>query len=466
MRCTRGESGKETSLSQTLRNWNKWTPLKSVQKDSMQKEALTPMSGEKFIFPIADGTVKLSGSENIHLNPGSPRPRRRTMKSSWRIRRVFLNTFSRLMVVWRWCQEWFLVHSRQFYLPSSRGIQSQTIRAERRIISYSSEMYRRYQDYRYVLRCNVGEEHRWLLHSWWRSRIVRYVNRFHKIHSIEWKKLPDGYTWSGRRLTSQTQCGQRFGKICPITQREANVGDRETKAWQCQEIVWYLFHWSWWWGIQGYHEKTRVEKLEIPMPAAMLCILQRDKYIETCRTVEEHRTKISLYCWSRWICEETHGRISSQESRRSYCRQRDEFTESIQFGAQIYCYASSNENTRCKGRSGERVRNTRENPGMELTKGRNKKEVIEEGRVVLRGDIVKDDSGTYAVFTEQGSSATQMTAAKVMDIISRLPGCAGQAADAASAYTQVKMEDAPFVIENSKVRMSRYLDTPTTTQMA
>ena len=42
-----------------------------------------------------------------------------------------------------------------------------------------------------------------------------------------------------------------------------------------------------------------------------------------------------------------------------------------------------------------------------------------KGRVVLRGDIVKDDSGTYAVFTEQGSSASQMTAAKVMDIISR-----------------------------------------------
>ena len=59
-----------------------------------------------------------------------------------------------------------------------------------------------------------------------------------------------------------------------------------------------------------------------------------------------------------------------------------------------------------------------------------------KGRVVLRGDIVKDDSGSYAVFTEQGSSASHM------DIISRLPGCDGQAADAVSAYTQVKMEDA------------------------
>ena len=48
-------------------------------------------------------------------------------------------------------------------------------------------------------------------------------------------------------------------------------------------------------------------------------------------------------------------------------------------------------------------------------------------RVVLRGDIVKDDSGSYAVFTKQGSSASQITAAKIMDIISRLPGCDGHA---------------------------------------
>ena len=78
-------------------------------------------------------------------------------------------------------------------------------------------------------------------------------------------------------------------------------------------------------------------------------------------------------------------------------------------------------------------------PAWDLTKVRSKSEVIDEartkgakvhfaslmdichlknaeleakhqkykGRVVLRGDIVKDDSGSYAVFTEQGSSASQ-----------------------------------------------------------
>ena len=89
-----------------------------------------------------------------------------------------------------------------------------------------------------------------------------------------------------------------------------------------------------------------------------------------------------------------------------------------------------------------------------------------KGRVVLPGDIVKDDSGSYAVFTEQGSSASQMTAAKVMDITSRLPGCSGQAADAVSAYTQVKTEDASTLFKKSKVRMSRYLHTSSEAQIA
>ena len=124
-------------------------------------------------------------------------------------------------------------------------------------------------------------------------------------------------------------------------------------------------------------------------------------------------------------------------------------------------------------------------PSWDLTKVRSKSEVIDEartkgakvhfasvmdichlknaevetkhqkykGHVVLRGDIVKDDSGSCAVFTEQGSSASQMTAARVLDIISRPPGCAGQAAHAVSVYTQVKMEDAPnFLLKKIQTR--------------
>ena len=65
--------------------------------------------------------------------------------------------------------------------------------------------------------------------------------------------------------------------------------------------------------------------------------------------------------------------------------------------------------------------------------------------VVLRGDSVKDDSGACTLFTEQGSSASQMTASKVMDVTARLLDCARQVADAVPACTQVKMVDAPRV---------------------
>ena len=69
MRGTWEESGKETSWSPTLRNWNRWTHLNSLKKD-FAKEVLTPMNGEKFIFPIADETVTLSGGDQV-LRPST-----------------------------------------------------------------------------------------------------------------------------------------------------------------------------------------------------------------------------------------------------------------------------------------------------------------------------------------------------------------------------------------------------------
>ena len=101
--------------------------------------------------------------------------------------------------------------------------------------------------------------------------------------------------------------------------------------------------------------------------------------------------------------------------------------------------------------------------GSDKTKVRSKSEVIDEARtkgakvhfaslmdichlknaeLETKHQKYKDYSGSCAVFTELGSSASQMTAAEVMNMKSSLPGCSGQAADAVSAKTQVKTEDA------------------------
>ena len=59
-------------------------------------------------------------------------------------------------------------------------------------------------------------------------------------------------------------------------------------------------------------------------------------------------------------------------------------------------------------------------------------------KVVLRGDIVKDDSGNCNVFAEARCLQRHiMMAVGVFDVISRLPTCFGQTCDAVSGYTQV-----------------------------
>ena len=62
-----------------------------------------------------------------------------------------------------------------------------------------------------------------------------------------------------------------------------------------------------------------------------------------------------------------------------------------------------------------------------------------EGCVVLRGDSLEDVSGAYAVSTEQGSSASHMTAAKIRDVIAKVPDFEGQAADAVSLKSKWRM---------------------------
>ena len=71
-----------------------------------------------------------------------------------------------------------------------------------------------------------------------------------------------------------------------------------------------------------------------------------------------------------------------------------------------------------------------------------------KGRLIF--SWVKDDSGSDAVFTEQGSSASHITANKVLGVIFKLPDCAGKVSEAISAYTKVKMEDAPDLLRLPK----------------
>lgn len=79
-----------------------------------------------------------------------------------------------------------------------------------------------------------------------------------------------------------------------------------------------------------------------------------------------------------------------------------------------------------------------------------------KGRVVFRGDIVKDEEGWYAVFSEQGTSSSHIAATKFMDALARCPGNHGEGSDAVAAYTQVRIdEDLTYLLGKG----SKFVDT-------
>ena len=231
------------------------------------KDVLTPMNGDNFTFPIEDGTVKISGEdqdlrtstfiwdspdrgkEQFYLrgeSDGSSSTSRQD--SSW----------------WWWSQKWYWVNLRRFHLPSSRGTPSQTVRADWRINPYSTETHWRYQDYRHNFRCDVGETYWRLLERWWRERIVGCMDRFHKIHCIEWEATGWIYTVREGRLTRK-QTTSRPDTVwpdvwkeayvwCSEKERKAIMGHRETQTRKCQKITCYFLYWTWWWRTRTYNE--------------------------------------------------------------------------------------------------------------------------------------------------------------------------------------------------------------------
>ena len=201
--------------------------------------------------------------------------------------------------------------------------------------------------------------------------------------------------------------------------------------------------------------KNAGKELETPVVPAMPCKIMK----KNCGRGASNKIKTRLAC----ILEASEStRLRMGESLPNHHEDHIagkgwQFTAALQFGSQIYSYAPSHENS-CKQkqqwtRIGKNWRKFRRQTWRksEVRKMETKHPKY-KGRIVLRGDIVTDDSGSHAVFTEQGPSSSQMTAAKVMDIISRLPACAGQAADAVFAYSQVKKGGCSQIIQKFQYR--------------
>ena len=335
------------------------------------KEVWTPMKGDNFRFPVADGTVKnpwrRSTSETIHLNPRSPRPRRRTRQSSRRIRtdhlQLYIENHRGLMVM----PEMISGPLQAICHHVEPRVKLNVPREESFLVplKYIDVTRTTNTPLDVMLESNIDDcwnvdGERELSDTWTGFTRGTVLNENHRMDIYG-----PGRDWQeNKRPPGQTLRGQSFGKICLMRRNaKAKVGFEKPKldnAWQLRGIYFIdiddgvFFRISW---------RMRVERWKFRCQPQCFANfnLRLQGNLSRWKMLQD---KIRLYCWSWRIYENPNERSSSRISWISHCRKRNEFIESLQYCAQINSSASSNENTRCKSRSGEIMGKTREHTGM------------------------------------------------------------------------------------------------------
>ena len=123
-------------------------------------QVLTPMERDNFIFPVTDGTVKISGGDQRLRTSTLIRDRQTEEKNKKffkenqtdsllqpHFKMTKLGTIRTPKIIYGL--------SRRLHLSLLRETQSQNVHDERRIISHSAGIYRRYQKYSYITGRNV-----------------------------------------------------------------------------------------------------------------------------------------------------------------------------------------------------------------------------------------------------------------------------------------------------------------------
>ena len=264
-------------------------------------------------------------------------------------------------------------------------------------------------------------------------------------------KPPEGYTWSGWRLTKR-QATSRPDHLWPELWRgmSKNAKLREKHKWAIEKPTLHnarILRGLYFIDPEDMEFKEIIQnarrKLETPMAQLCLARLVKNKHGETRSKTNDFKSKFIFLEAS----EST--RMRMEESLPKYHEDHiaGKGDNSLQHYNLVHKFILMPQAMKIPAAKAAMVKaweKLEKIPAWDLTKVRSKSEVIDEartkgakvhfaslmdichlknaeletkhqkykGRVVLRGDNVKDDSGSYAVFTEQGSSASQMTAAK------------------------------------------------------
>ena len=151
------------------------------------------------------------------------------------------------------------------------------------------------------------------------------------------EKPPDGYMWSGERLTRK-QLTSRPDHLWP--ERWEKMG-KNAKLNEKQK-------WS--------NEKLHLENAR--KLRRIYFIDQEDKEFK--ETIKSARKKLETPMSPAMPCK-----TSKNSQRGPYCRKWRQFTTTLQFGTQIYSYASSHEDSSSKGSSGQGMGEIGKDSGVE-----------------------------------------------------------------------------------------------------
>ena len=176
-----------------------------------------PEGGDNFTFPVADGTGKLSTrsweelvrSEDLReeLQGNSETPQLTDERKDE-----------------RWSQWWFLVDRREIHSSSPRRASNSAARAEGRNIPDFTAVHWRGQDKTYDLGRVARKAEKMIVGDWCESKFIGVMVRWRS--SQYWmEEPPDGYVWSGRRLTTiqaTTRPDHLWPEIWSATSKQLN----------------------------------------------------------------------------------------------------------------------------------------------------------------------------------------------------------------------------------------------------
>ena len=128
-----GEIGKRDILVADIEELEKMDASEIYPRRINAKEVLISQKGDEIIFPVADGTAKLSGRDYEFRVPTSQAgTNRKQWRSQWRNSRRLGRVTNR----WRWSPCRLMVDPRWLHLSSSQWTSSSSLCAERRNIPF------------------------------------------------------------------------------------------------------------------------------------------------------------------------------------------------------------------------------------------------------------------------------------------------------------------------------------------